>query len=230
MKKVLLLSVLFSLSVFSQERISKKLGNFNQVKVFSGLNVKLIKIEDSNTQNYVEIKGGNNEDVVVKNINGLLKLSVIFPKAFDEDSTLITLYYNNDLDLIDVNEGAFVSSDKLIKQEFIEIKGQEGAQLELRLQVNTLKVKSISGAEINLSGKVEKQTVLLNTGGVYDGFDLQSKQAEVSSSTGAEALINVSDLLDAKAKLKGFIFYLKEPKKLIKKEIIGGEVLLKNNF
>lgn len=227
MKKIFLLLVLSSVTLFSQQKISKKLGDFNEVKVFSGLMVKLIKISDDSTQNYVEIKGSNSEDVVVNNVNGLLKISVLFPKAFDSNNTFVKLYYTKNLDLIDANEGSIITSDKKITQDFIEIRAQEGAQIELNLNVNTLKVKTISGGNIALSGKVTNQTVIANTGGIYEGFNLQSKQGVVSSSTGAEVEVNVSDILNAKAKLRGFIYYLKEPKKIIKKSIIGG--IIKSN-
>ena len=70
MNKLFLLLFLSSATLFSQQKISKKLGDFNKVKVFSGLMVKLIKIDDNSTQNYVEIKGSNSEDVVIKNVNG----------------------------------------------------------------------------------------------------------------------------------------------------------------
>ncbi len=224
MKKLLLLLLIISPNLFSQSRITIKLGDFNQVKVFSGLNVKLIRVTDSNTQNYVEIKGDNSEDVVVKNINGLLKFSVLFPKAFDHDSTLIKLYYTSDINIIDANEGAVIMSDKPIHQDFIEIKGQEGAQVELIFEVKTLKVKTVSGAEISLSGKVDSLSLVANTGGFYEGFNLQCMQADVSSSTGAEVEINAVNFLKATAKLKGLVIYNNMPKKIVKKEILTGKV------
>lgn len=227
MKKILLLLILSNSTLFSQERVSKNLGNFSQLKVFSGLNVTLIKIEDSTTQNYMEIKGSSSENVSVKNVNDLLKLSIRISKDFDYENTSVKLYYNSDFDLIDVNEGAFITSNKTIIQSFIELKAQEGAKIEFVVDVNKLKVKSTTGAEINLSGKTTIQTITANTGGIYNGFNLQSKQAEVLASTGAEVYVNVSELLNAKATLKGIIYYLKTPEKLIKKSILGGEILLK---
>ncbi len=205
----------------AQERINKNLGDFNKVKVFSGLQVKLIK---SDVQK-IEIKGFQSEAVVVKNVNGLLKLSVSLPEVFNVDGTLVNLYYTNDLDLIDVNEGSKIRSKDTINQKFIEIKAQEGAEVHLKIQTENIKIKSVSGGIIELFGTTKLQTVIVNTGASYEALDLASKQATVIVATGGEVEINVSDLLDAKAKLKGFIYYKSKPKKIIKKVILGGEIL-----
>ncbi len=221
MKKYFILIVLCTQILTAQERIHKNLGDFNSVKVFSGLQVKLIK---SDVQK-IEIKGFQSEAVVVKNVNGLLKLSVSLPKVFDVDGTLVNLYYTKDLDLIDVNEGAKIRSKDAINQDFIEIKAQEGAEVHLKIQTENIKVKSVSGGVIDLFGTTKLQTVIVNTGASYEALDLVSKQATVIAATGGEVEINVSDLLDAKVKLKGFIYYKSKPKKIIKKVILGGEIL-----
>ena len=228
--KYLLLVLLIPFTLFSQQRFTKKIGDFNKVKIFSGLKVKLIKNEDTSSQNYVEITGEKIETIVIKNVNGLLKFSILFPNVFDENQTYIKLHYSNDLDLIDANEGAIVISKDKIVQDFLEIKAQEGANIELRLILKTLKIKTISGAVITLSGKAQNQNVIANTGGIYEGFDLASKQTSIIAATGAETEINVSDLLEAKTKFKGFIIYLKEPKKVIKKIVFGGTICAKDDY
>lgn len=226
MKKLLILFLLSSSIAFSQQRISKNIGNFNKLKVFSGLRVKLIKSDDFK----IEIKGNNSEDVVFKNTNGLLKLSVTLPNAFDQDQTLVRLYYSGDIGLIDANEGSVITSDDKIKQEFLEIRTQEGAKIELRIKTLNLKVKTVTGGIIHLSGKAMNQTVIANTGGVYEGFDLNSNHAIVTAATGGEAEISASDLLDAKVKFQGYVIYKEKPKKLKKKKLLGGKITSMENY
>ena len=227
MKKYTIIISLFLVgTLFSQERITKNLGDFNQLKVFSGLHVKLIK---SDTQK-IEIKGYQSEAVIVKNVNGLLKLSVKLPEVFEADNTLVKLYYTNDFDLIDANEGAIISSKAIIKQEFIEVRVQEGAEIDLKLEVAMLKSKAVTGGVINLIGTAQTQDAQVNTGGQYEAFGLVSKKATVTASTGGEAEIYATDFLKATAKLKGIIIYKIKPKKLVKKEIIGGEVHYIKNY
>lgn len=227
MKKYLFISLFFvSFSFFAQERISKNLGDFNEVKVFSGLHVKLVKGESQK----IEIKGPQSEAVIVKNVNGLLKLSVKLPELFEADNTFVKLFFINDLDLIDANEGAIITAKNELKQDYIELKTQEGAQIDVKLQVDILKLKAVSGGVIALLGKVNSQDVQVNTGGQYEGFTLQSKSATVTASTGGEVEIFATDFLKATAKLKGLIIYKIKPKKLIKKQVLGGEVYFIKNY
>ena len=220
MKKLTLLFLIISTTTFAQQRITKNLGEFNKLKVFSGLRVKLIKSD----KEHIEIKGNNSEDVVVKNVNGMLKLSVKLPHAFDEDQTLVRLYFVNEIELIDANEGAVITSDEKLKLSYTEIRAQEGAKIELRIKAQNLKVKAVTGGIITLSGKALNQNVIANTGGIYEGFDLQTQNATVVAATGGEAEVNVSDLLDAKVKFQGFVVYKQKPKNLKKKRLLGGTV------
>ena len=225
-KYTIIICLLLVGTLFSQERITKNLGDFNQLKVFSGLHVKLIK---SYTQK-IEIKGYQSEAVIVKNVNGLLKLSVKLPEVFEADNTLVKLYYTNDFDLIDANEGAIITSKAIIKQEFIEVRVQEGAEIDLKLEVAMLKSKAVTGGVINLIGTAQTQDAQVNTGGQYEAFGLDTKKATIIASTGGEAEVYATDFLKATAKLKGIIIYKIKPKKLVKKEVIGGEVYYIKNY
>ncbi len=227
MKNIFILVSLFlSISVFSQERITKTLGEFNRIKVFSGLHVKLIKSDAYR----VEVKGPQSEAVLIKNINGLLKLSVKLPDVFEAEGTLVKLYYSTDLDIIDANEGAIITSKEIIIQDFLEVKVQEGAEIDLKVQVTNLKIKAVTGGAISLFGSVDILNGIINTGGQLEAFTLQAKQANIIASSGGEAEVLVSDILEATAKLKGIIVYKIKPKKLIKKEILGGEVHFIKNY
>ena len=76
----------------------KKLGDFNTVKVYNGLTVKLQKSSKSK----IEITGSQAEDVTVKNSNGVLKIRLKFPEGFTEEGLKITLYYTNNIDILDI--------------------------------------------------------------------------------------------------------------------------------
>ncbi len=226
MKNLIYLFLLITSITFAQKTTSKNLGDFNKLKFYSGLQVQLIK---SNVAK-IEIKGSNNEDIVIKNKNGILKLAIKLPKALDHDNTLIKLYYTKDLDLIDANQGSVVTSNDKLKQDYIEIRAQEGAKIELKIKVQNLKVKSVTGGNVVLVGKAINQIVITNTGGVYQGFDLQTQNATVTATTGGEAEVNAIEFLDARVKLKGFIIYKVKPKNLKKKKILGGKVCSLDNY
>lgn len=220
MKKVTLLLLLMSSVLFSQETITTKLGAFNVVKVFSGLTVELQKAAFSKAV----ITGKKADQVSIKNKNGILKLSLSFPEGFKYDDVKIVLYYSDEIAVIDANEGAHISSKEELKQQSLELKVQEGANITVPLAVKYLKIKSVSGGVINVDGATKNQTIEANTGGVYDAFYLKSIQTIAKSSAGSIVHVQVSEVLDANVNFGGIIYYKGTPEELITKKVAGGTI------
>ena len=116
MKKLTLLFILFSATLFAQDAITTKLGDFNTVKVFNGLTVELQKSKSSK----IEISGSQAKDISVNNSNGILKIRLKFPKGFVAENIKIVLYYDKDILVLDANEGASIISEEAIKQQHLE--------------------------------------------------------------------------------------------------------------
>ena len=221
MNKIVIAFVLLVSAIgFSQEKIERELGSFDEIKVFNGLNVTLKNASKPS----VEITGEKAEDVVLKNVNGRLKLSMRFPDTFNSDEVKVTIYYTDDISVIDANEGSYVDSEGVINQKHIELKVQEGAIIDLELDVKYLDSKSVTGGTIIVSGKAENQTVEATTGGNYKAYDLQSKKSTVVASSGALTRVTVSEFLDAKVRLGGTVYYKGNPEEVKAKKIIGGTI------
>lgn len=224
MKKLTLLLILFSATLFAQEPITTKLGDFNTVKVFNGLIVELKKASSSK----IEISGSQAEDVSVINSDGILKIRLKFPESFIAEDVKIVLYYTHDIAVLDANEGASIVSYETIKQQHLEVRTQEGAKIKLEIDTKYLSVKSVSGGIISLTGVTDSQTVEATTGGIYSAYGLQSKQAVVTSASGANVEVKASELLDANVRFGGSIFYKGTPEVLKTKIMIGGTIKDKN--
>ena len=224
MKKLTLLLVFISTLTFAQEKIITKLGDFNTLKVYNGLTVELKKGESSR----VEITGSQSKDVSIKNSNGILKIRLHFPDSFTAEDVKIVLYYTENIDVLDANEGGTIISDEIIKQQLLEVKVQEGAKIYLDVNTKHLTVKSVSGGIIELNGTTDNQNVEVTTGGIYEAYDLQSKQTIVVSASGATAEVNASEILDAKVRFGGNIYYIGAPEVLKTKKVIGGVIKDKN--
>ncbi|UMB59542.1 DUF2807 domain-containing protein [Lutibacter sp. A80] len=224
MKKLTLLLVFISTITFSQEKIITKIGDFNTLKVYNGLTVELKK----GTTSKVEITGSQSKDVSIKNSNGILKIRLHFPDSFTAEDVKIVLYYNKNIDVLDANEGGTIISDEIIEQQLLEVKVQEGAKIYLDVNTKHLTVKAVSGGIIELNGVTENQNIEATTGGIYEGYDLQSKQAIVISASGATAEVNASEILDAKVRFGGNIYYIGTPETLKTKKVIGGVIKDKN--
>lgn len=224
MKGVIIVFLFISASVFSQRLIEKDLGSFDELKVFNGLYLSLEKSDVAR----IEITGEKSEEVVVKNVNGRLKLSMNFPKTLNADQVKMKLYYVDSLNIIDVNEGAYIRVLDTIKQNRIELKAQEGATIKAIIDSKFLVVRSVTGGEVNVKGKTESQDIDLNTGGIFKAYDLVSSKTYISASTGGTGTVFVEDILDAKVNFGGNVFYRGNPTEVTKKKIIGGTIKSEN--
>lgn len=220
MKKLLIVLFFISGILYSQEKITKNLGDFNVLKTYRGLHVKLVKSDAP----VIVIEGRKSNDVIVKNVNGILKLSMSLEQTFSAGDVDVTIFYKDNLDIIDANEGSTITSAETITQDRLEIRSQEGADIKLQVKTNNLEVKAISAGIISLTGYSVNQNVNVNTGGIYKGENLESDTTIVVASTGAEATVNADKLVDANAKLGATISVTGNPKEVKKKESLSGYV------
>jgi len=221
MKKSALVFILFCSIAFSQETVTKNFGDFNELKVYNGLTVE---IQKSNTSK-IEISGSQSSDVIVKNVDGVLKIRLRIPDSFVAKDIKVKLFYEN-LNVLDANEGSIIVSKELIKQKHLEVRVQEGAKINLKVNTKHLNVKAVTGGIIELSGKVGNQIIKATTGGIYKSFHLISEQTIVVAASGAKVETNTTELLDAKVRFGGTILYKGELKILNTKKFIGGSIKL----
>ncbi|WP_299156277.1 head GIN domain-containing protein [uncultured Tenacibaculum sp.] len=221
MKKLAFLSLfLMTVLASAQTTINKKLGDFTTVKVYNGIDVELVKSDESK----IIVTGEKAEKVKIKSSGNTLRISLRFPETTADGKVKITLYYASNLKTIDANEGAIITG-KNIEQTQIEIKGQEGAFINLVVKVKHLRVKSSSGAVIRLSGASKNQTVDADLGGMYHGYKLQvSDMTMVRAGSGSKVEVQSGETLDAKVSFGGSIFYKGTPEVFKDKKVIGGVI------
>ena len=117
--------------VFAQETITKNVGDINELKVYNGLTVKVKK----GSKSKVEISGSQSEDVTVKNADGILKIRLRFPDSFTAEDVNIIVFYNDNLTVLDANEGGRIVSENVFKQQHLEVRVQEGARINVNVNV-----------------------------------------------------------------------------------------------
>ena len=223
MKKILLiLIILLTHSIHSQTVVKKVLGDYSVLKVYNGIEVLLLQSKEQK----IEIKGEKSEKVKIKNVNGVLKLSLPFSlkpeNNYGKGKVFITLYYNANIDVIDANEGSIIIG-KEFHQEKLKVNSQERAFIDLTLKVTHLNIRASSGGVIKLTGSSESQTVNIDLYGVYNGFGLNvTGNTNVFSGTGAKAEISAGKTLSAKVNFGGSIFYKGSPEVQKNKKVLGG--------
>ncbi|MEP7094938.1 MAG: head GIN domain-containing protein [Flavobacterium sp.] len=215
--KKLIIGAAILVAQLSFGQVTKELGDFDSVKVFDKLHVKLVQ----SSENKIVIKGARESEVEVVNKQGLLKLRMPFPKLLSGDDLDITVYYKH-LELIDVNEGAVVTSKETIKATSFKVSAQEGGKIDV--DVDKLNVSSVSGGEITLSGKASNQDAKLGAGGYLLASKLDTAQTKVSVSAGGKADVNASTLVDAKVSAGGSIYIYGKPKQINQKTVFGGKI------
>ncbi|MBO6879290.1 head GIN domain-containing protein [Winogradskyella sp.] len=216
---ILVLTVLFNCSITAQDTIEKTVGEFNTVKVYDLINLKMKKSDE----NKVVISGKNRKDVQVLNNNGKVKIRMKLEESYDGNDTVVILYYTS-VDVIDANEGAKVNVDETLEQYEIDLKAQEGAEITADIKTTYANIRAVTGAVINTTGSSKNQDISIYTGGVFNAKELKTEQTEVSINAGGEAYINASEYVDVRIKAGGNVFIYGNPKLIDEKTVLGGKV------
>lgn len=222
MKKFFALSLfLISTTIFSQRMIDTEVGDFDKIKVFDLIEVNLIQSDE----NRIMIKGRNVDDIIWMNKDGMLKLRMQLDKKFLGEYTLIEVYYT-DLDVIDGNEGAKITCNELVKKDKIELRAQEGAKIRIGMDVEYAEIRAVTGGIVQATGLAQNQSIVLNTGGIFDGRDLRTSTTDIRVSAGGEADIFASEEVDINIKAGGDVHVYGRPKKVHKNTFVGGRVYM----
>ncbi|MDE3742178.1 head GIN domain-containing protein [Maribacter polysaccharolyticus] len=221
MKNLVWLVVLLcigQITVAQDDKITQDLNSFSELKAFDGLSIKLIK----STENKAVITGANTNNVVIVNNHGVLKIRMQITKIFSGYRTFIDLYYSDKLVVVDVNEDARIYCKEPITQNVLELKAQEGGELEINAKVEQLLIKSVTGGVIKSYGTADLQDVAINTGGIYEGKELITKFSTINVNAGSKAEIYATDYVKATVKAGGEVLVYGNPKKMDEKTVFGG--------
>ncbi len=217
----LILFLSFQVPYAQDEERTQELQEFTQVKVFDGLSVNLIKSDE----NRAVIKGSNTKKVAVVNNNGVLKLRMEIDKMFSGYRTFVELYYKQELKVIDVNEDARITAAETFVQSILDLRAQEGGEMEINCQTEQLLIRSISGGEIKTKGFSDNQDVIINTGGIYYGKEFKTKFSTITVNAGGNAEIYATDYVKANVKAGGEVLIYGDPLKMDEKSVFGGKII-----
>lgn len=218
MKNLFFIAALF-FAINLNAQVTKNLGDFDTVRVFDKLNVKLIEA----SENKIIISGKDEDKVEVINKNGELKIRMSITKAFSGDEISIKLYFKR-IESISASEGSYISSDFTFKQTVMELNAKEGAEIRVDLDVEKANVKANSGGIIDLRGLATNQDIDITSGGIVKAEELRTSQTQISVSAGGKAEINASTLVNAKVKAGGSVFIYGKPKQINQETVMGGTI------
>ena len=219
MKKIIYILALVVLPNLLSAQTERKIGDFQKLSVYDGINVELIKSET----NRVEITGKNTAYIVVKNKNGDLKIRLSVERRFSGNRTKVSVFYKSLYSIIS-HEGANVFSKDTINQADLNLKANSGSRQNMIVKLNTLQATATAGAKINIKGSAKYQELSATTGAEIMASKAENEEANVVSTTGA--LIDVSTTKDLKvnSKIGGIINVHTKTDKITEKISVGGAV------
>ncbi|WP_340076292.1 head GIN domain-containing protein [Leptobacterium sp. I13] len=206
---------------FSQGKLEKEIGSFDELKVFDGISAELIKSDE----NKVVITGEDIDKVAIVNNRGRLKIRMEIDKVFGGHKTFAKIYYNGRLSLLDANENASIALEDKIEQVNIELRAQEGGKIEVDLNVQRVDAKTVTGGRITATGYAKNQDITINTGGTYEADKLITEQSTVNVNAGGVAYVNASEYVEASVKAGGTVRIYGKPKVIEKKKFLGGKII-----
>jgi hypothetical protein len=216
---ILVLAITVSFIGNAQDSVEKTVGEFTSVKVYDLINLKMIKSKE----NKIVVSGKNRKDVEVLNNNGKLKIRMNLEESYDGNDTVVILYFTS-VDVIDANEGAIVTVKEPITQYEIDLRTQEGAQINAKLNTTYANFRAVTGGVINVTGSSKNQDISIYTGGIFNGEDFVTEQTEVSINAAGEAYVNATEYVDVRLKAGGNVFIYGEPKQVDESRILGGRI------
>ena len=214
-----LLLIAFS-AVSQKDTSTKDLEKFTELKAFDQISVTLIKSD----KNQVVLTGEDIADVNIDLKKGLLKIKMDFENQMDGGDIEAKVYYTEELTLLDANENAKIYSQGTFKGKNVKIAVQEGADVEMQVDIDNLFVKSTSGSAVTLEGNARIQEIVANAGGKVYNKNLNTKETQVTVNAGGRAEIKASEKADAKVRAGGSIFIYGNPKEVNRDKVFGGKI------
>lgn len=222
MKKLNIFIAFFLLGGFilCAQETTKDLEDFTKLKVFDQIGVTLVK----STANKAVISGDDQDQVEIVNKKGELRVKMRLGKMLAGKHTDVVLYHTKDLEVLDANEKAKISTQGTMGGKFLTLSAQEGGEIDVAVKAENLKSKAVTGGVIKVSGSATNQGIDINSGGSFDGRELTNDQAKVKVLAGGSASVNSKELVDAKVTAGGSIDIYGKPEKVKQDMALGGTI------
>jgi len=210
------------LSNLNAQKEHIKIGDFNSLNVYAGVDVNIIKGDENKI-----VLSNKNEDTsffVYKIKNKDLKLRVSIDKKLSLREIFVDVYYKNEIDEINLFQGSTVFFKDSIAQTNLNIKAQEGSSLEGVVNTGKTSIEVASGGSVTLRGISSVVEIKASTGGICSTEELSSEQTNIKASIGSVVYAKASLLMNAKASTGSIIRVHGNPKKIIFKSSLGGSI------
>ncbi|MCP4458037.1 MAG: DUF2807 domain-containing protein [Cytophagales bacterium] len=230
MKKIVIIAiVLFTgLTAQAQKEETRNLSSFSEISAQEGIDV-FIK-SGSKEEARIEASGLDMDEVLTEVSNGKLKIHL---EGNNHRNTNVSVWVTyKSIKAVSVSSAASLRGEDdvnasgdfrikvssagdlelTLKAGDLDIEVSSAGDANLNVDVSTIDASVSSAGDVEIEGSANTQDINVSSSGDYDGYDVESEEAEVSASSGGSARVNVSEQLNARASSGGSIRYKGNPR------------------
>lgn len=221
--KINIITCLFliaSTSVFAQVKSVMPGKDYTSIRVSTGLFVEIVT---NSEEEKIEVKGPQRDKVNIEVDKGELQISLPVGQIFSEAEILVTVY-TKEVEELKARSGSEVEFISTVNQNEISLIASEGSYIGGELNVESLAVKSVTGASVSLIGTANTSSIEVKTGGSFDGEELKTETTSVNLSYGGEATVYATETCDASVTAGGNIVVYGNPETINQSVKLGGKI------
>ena len=199
-------------------------SNFKGIKVSSGIDL-YITMGDAEKVTIVADDDIIN-DIITEVKDGMLNIYVKQHNWFNlsVNQTRKAYVTIKEINRIDASAGSDVKSENTLSGDELKVDASSGSDVKIDVYFKNLSLDLSSGSDAYVSGKVKILEADASSGSDIKAEKLESKICKVSVSSGADATVNVTDELYAKASSGGDIKFFGNPSVKDIDKSSGGDV------
>ena len=154
----------------------------------------------------------------------MLKIRHSLEHILNPSFTYVEVYHTGELDEISLYQGVQLKTDSTYRQTSISLKVQEGSSMHFKFEGEKLTSSVNSGGKLFVSGRATSHQTAVSSGGSCEAETFETEQTSVSVTAGGLSYVYASALLEAKVTAGGIIRIYGNPKKMVTKKTIGGQI------
>lgn len=216
---VLLAVIFLPLLVQGQEIVDRQVNDFERVRIFGKMTVKMIPGTEPNV--HIEARDVSLEKIKTSVKDGELKVKL--SKIFSDAEVYVEVTHKQ-LKGLDVLADAEVLFDKPVVAPRFDIQSTMGSEVELVIEADYLDLKAYQGGQLLLKGTADTLEAYVNTGGILSGTDLVCQRANVRMNTGGKGELTVEQELEASISTGSDFSYFGTPATTNISTSLGGTV------
>lgn len=189
-------------------KIERDAPSFTGLRVSAGIDVYL---KQGNKEAItVEADENLHEYIITEVKSGVLN---VYTEANIREAERTRVYVTmKDITSVKTSSAGDVVGETPVKSDRIELSASSAGDIKLEVYAKDIEVDISSSGDMTLSGETDKLEADLSSAGDLNGYDLKTKEADVSVSSAGDADINVSERITARASSAGDINYKGDPK------------------